>query len=76
MRYIEYLYLVFAIGLTGFMAVNFSELPTGNKLLFGLAIALCAFMFSFRRKQRQIMDQHERERIEKLEEEAEADDNE
>lgn len=57
--------------LTGFLAFQFQVLPTGNKILFGLAIALCAFMFSFRRKQRQVLDQVEQERLEKLKEEAE-----
>ena len=69
-RYIEYLYLAFAVLLTGWLAFNFAELPTRNKIVFGLAIGLCAFMYSFRRKQRQVLDEAERERIKKLEEEA------
>lgn len=56
--------------LTGFLAINFAELPTGNKVIFGLAIGLCAFMYSFRRKQRQVLDEVEKERLKKLEEEA------
>jgi 4-hydroxybenzoate polyprenyltransferase len=60
-RYLEYVYLVAAVGLTVFLALSFQTMPTANKVLFGFGIALCAFMFSFRRKQRQVMEDIDRQ---------------
>jgi K+ transporter len=60
MRYLEYAYLVAAVGISGFMALNFAELPTGSKIMLSLGGILCAFMYSFRRKQRQMLEEMDR----------------
>jgi hypothetical protein len=64
MRYLEYAYLLAAIAIAVFMAVTFKELPTSNKVMLALGGMLCAFMFSFRRKQRIMLEEYDREQAE------------
>lgn len=59
-RYLEYLYLCGTIAIGIFMALNFKEMPLGNKIVLSLGAMLCAFMYSFRRKQRQMMEDIDR----------------
>jgi hypothetical protein len=70
MRFLEYLYLLVAVGVSAYFAWNFKTMPLGNKIFLALVIVLCAFMFSFRRKQRQVLEDFE-ERERKKAEEAE-----
>jgi ABC-type transport system involved in cytochrome bd biosynthesis fused ATPase/permease subunit len=72
MRYLEYAYLLAAVAIVVFMALNFAELPTANKVMLSLGGMLCAFMYSFRRKQRTFMEELDRKRDA---DEAAADDN-
>ncbi len=59
MRYLEYVYLLVAVGIAVFMAVSFKELSLGSKVLMSFAAMLCSFMYSFRRKQRAMMEEFE-----------------
>jgi hypothetical protein len=65
MRLLEYLYLVGAIVAAGYLALQFKELPTANKAFLGFVVLLCAFMFSFRRKQRQMLEDMDARNAEK-----------
>ena len=56
-RYIEYLYLAAAVGVSGYFAVNFKTLPTGRMVFLGFVVLLAGFMYSFRRKQRQMLEE-------------------
>jgi uncharacterized membrane protein len=55
-RFIEYLYLLAAIGASAYLAAHFKHLPLSNKVFLAVVIILCAFMFSFRRRQRQALE--------------------
>jgi hypothetical protein len=57
MRYLEYVYLVAGVGITVFMAIHFKDLELGNKILLSFGAILSSFMFSFRRKQRQMLEE-------------------
>jgi hypothetical protein len=57
MRYVEYAYLVAAIGIGAFMVMSFKDLETSNKVMLSFAVMLCAFMYTFRRKQRLLLDE-------------------
>ena len=72
-RYFEYLYLLVAVGLVGFMAFNFEDMSTGNIVVMMIGIVLSSFMYSFRRKQRMVMEEAERKRIQELEDEVNED---
>ena len=74
LKYIEYVYLTVGIGLVAILMVNYSSLTTVNLIAFVVGIALSAFMFSFRRKQRKIREAQEAERIKDLEESIKDDD--
>jgi hypothetical protein len=65
LRYIEYLYLVGAIVAAGYLAMQFKELPVANKAFLAFVVLLCAFMFSFRRKQRQVLEEMDARNAEK-----------
>lgn len=56
-RYVEYLYLAAAIGVSAYFAANFKTLPTGRMVFLGFIVLLAGFMYSFRRKQRQMLDE-------------------
>ncbi|MEY3442065.1 MAG: hypothetical protein RLZZ519_346 [Bacteroidota bacterium] len=56
-RYIEYLYLAAAVAVSAYFAVNFKTLPTGRMVFLGFVVLLAGFMYSFRRKQRQMIDE-------------------
>lgn len=56
-RYIEYLYLAAAVGVSGYFAANFKTLPTSRMIFLGFVVLLAGFMYSFRRKQRQMLDE-------------------
>jgi uncharacterized membrane protein len=58
-RYIEYLYLMAAIGASAYLAARFKNLPLANKVFLAVVIILCAFMFSFRRRQRRVLEKME-----------------
>ena len=57
MRYLEYVYLLVAAGIAVFIAVSFQELALTSKVLLSFAAMLCSFMYSFRRKQRVMMEE-------------------
>lgn len=59
-RYLEYVYLLAGLGIAGTMAVEWKHLPTSAKIGLGLGCMLCAFMYSFRKKQREMMDELDR----------------
>lgn len=73
-RLVEYLYLAAAIGGSIYLSLNFKDLPTANKVFLAFMILLCAFMFSFRRKQRQNMEALESEEEESDSKAEQADD--
>jgi hypothetical protein len=56
-RYLEYVYLLAGVGIAVFMALNFKDLELGNKILLSFGAILSSFMFSFRRKQRQMLEE-------------------
>ena len=74
MRYIEYVYLVIAIGLVGYLTTHYADFNNTNKIAFIIGIVLASFMFSFRRQQRLRMEAEEREELRRLEEEVNDDD--
>jgi Flp pilus assembly protein TadB len=57
----EYMYLIAAAVLAAFLASKFKELETAGIVLLCVAIGICAFMYSFRRKQRKAAEQRERD---------------
>ncbi len=57
----EYLYLIAAGVLAAFLASRFRELETAGVVLLCVAIGICAFMYSFRRKQRRAAEARERD---------------
>ncbi|MFN8393170.1 MAG: hypothetical protein U0176_00700 [Bacteroidia bacterium] len=59
-RALEYMYLVGALVIGTYMAIKFDTLPLPNKVFLSLAMIVFAFMFSFRRKQRQILEDIDR----------------
>ncbi|MEM0996293.1 MAG: hypothetical protein AAGN35_04400 [Bacteroidota bacterium] len=61
MRYVEYIYAAAALGLLIFLALSFGELPLGPRIALMFGIAICSFMYSFRRKQRIIFERIEDE---------------
>lgn len=69
-RYFEYVYLLVAVGLLAFLAVDYEELTFSNKMVMYIGIGIASFMFSFRRKQRIAFQKADEERLEKLREEA------
>lgn len=64
MRYLEYAYLLGTVAIAIFLAVHFKDLPTTSKVVLSLGAMLCAFMYSFRRKQRQMMEEMDRREAE------------
>lgn len=66
-RYFEYLYLAVALGLVAFLAMDFQEMTTGNIIVLMVGILLSSFMYSFRRKQRQVLEAEDRKEMEALE---------
>jgi hypothetical protein len=56
-RYLEYVYLLAGVAIAVFMALNFKDLELGNKILLSFGAILSSFMFSFRRKQRQMLEE-------------------
>jgi uncharacterized membrane protein len=73
MRYLEYAYLLGTVAIAIFMAMNFKDLPTSSKVVLSLGAMLCAFMYSFRRKQRQMMEEMDRRSAEEQADAEEAD---
>lgn len=69
-RILEYLYLVVAMGVAAYLAANFKSLPLTNKIFLALVVVLCAFMFSFRRKQRQVLEEMDAKRSQQPQEDA------
>lgn len=69
MRYIEYIWLAGGVMLFIFMVSNISNLPPVNLIFFVLGISIFFFMYSFRRRQRIMVDNHIKEKMEALEEE-------
>lgn len=55
------------------MAFNFEDMSTGNIVVMMIGIVLSSFMYSFRRKQRMVMEEAERKRIQELEDEVNED---
>lgn len=72
MKYIEYIYLGAAFVLVVLLAQGFADFTQTQKILVCAAIGVTAFMFSFRRRQRLAFERSEKQRIQKLEEEAES----
>lgn len=60
MRYLEYVYLLAAVGIAVFMAISFKDLPTTSRITLSFGAMICAFMYSFRRKQRQMLEEMDR----------------
>lgn len=58
-RYFEYIYLIVAIGLVAFLAFNYKDLGTGPFIAILVGTLLSSFMYSFRKKQRQVMEAEE-----------------
>lgn len=69
-RYYEYLYLAVAVGLAGFIAVSYKEMPTTSVIGMSVGAAVASFMYSFRRQQRIKLEEFEREEIEELKKQA------
>lgn len=69
MRYIEYIYLGLAGMSLTFLVTEYERLGTMQMTFMLLGMGIFAFMFAFRRKQRQQMEAYEREEMEKIEEE-------
>ncbi len=69
-RYYEYLYLAVAVGLAGFIAFSYKEMPTNAVIGMSVGAAVASFMYSFRRQQRIKLEELEQEHIEELKKEA------
>lgn len=77
MRYLEYIYLIGAVFIGAMIATNYKNLSTFAFIGLCIATGLMAFMYSFRRSQRLLMEKMEQEEQEEEEEdepEAEATD--
>ena len=73
-KYYEYLYLAVAVGLAIFLAMSYKEMPTTGVIGMSVATGVAAFMYSFRRKQRILLEKYEQDRIEELKKQAGEDD--
>jgi hypothetical protein len=71
MRYFEYVYLLVAVCISVFIVVNYKNMTMTNVVMSSLGAGISAFMFSFRRSQRQIFERQEAEDLDKLKQEAE-----
>lgn len=60
-RIFEYAYLAGSIGLAILLATGYKEYSTGGVITICIAAGICAFMFSFRRKQRKLQEMRDRE---------------
>jgi hypothetical protein len=70
-RYIEYVYLVLALMIVVFMGLNARHMATHQIALTALGAFISAFMFSFRRAQRQSYEKREQEELEEMKRKAE-----
>ena len=75
MRYLEYVYLVCGLALAIYLGVNLSEMEIGPKIGLSLGAMLCSFMYTFRRKQRQMMEKMDQEERDTTADPREQDDN-
>lgn len=73
MRTLEHIYLAAAVGLVVFLALSWKEMPNGPRMGVFAGIAICMFMFSFRRSIRLKMEQAEQEHRAQANEEDEED---
>ncbi len=69
-RYYEFLYLAIAVGMAGFIAFSYKEMPINAVIGMSFGIAVASFMYSFRRQQRIKLEELERKHIEELKKEA------
>lgn len=74
MRYLEYIYLIGAVFIGAMIATNYKNLSTFAFIGLCVATGLMAFMYSFRRSQRLLMEKMEQEEEDEDEPEAEATD--
>jgi K+ transporter len=74
MRYLEYIYLIGAVFIGAMIATNYKNLSTFAFIGLCIATGLMAFMYSFRRSQRLLMEKMEQEEEDEDEPEAEATD--
>jgi hypothetical protein len=72
MRYLEYAYLLGGVGIAIFMALNFKDLELGSRITLSFAAMLCAFMYSFRKKQREMMEDMDAKKEDEKAEESDA----
>lgn len=70
MRYIEYVYLVVAVAVAAFIAMNIKHMAIHQVILTGLGLCIAAFMYSFRRTQRILFEKREQEELEELKKKA------
>jgi hypothetical protein len=56
MRYLEYIYLIGSVILAVYIATNYKHLDTYAVIGLGIGTGLMAFMYSFRRSQRLMME--------------------
>ena len=75
MRYLEYVYLLCGLGLAIYLGMNLSNMEIGAKIGFSVAAMLCSFMYTFRRKQRQMMEKMDEEERDAPADSQEQDDN-
>jgi hypothetical protein len=61
MRYLEYIYLIFAGLIAAYIATEYRHLSTFAFVGLCLAAGLMGFMYSFRRNQRHLLEKMERE---------------
>lgn len=52
MKFLEYIYLAFAVGLGAILVSKYGEFSTTERIIFVVGIAMAAFMYSFRKTQR------------------------
>lgn len=65
MRYLEYVYLLLALGVAAGLALQFGSLPVVVQGIMIFMVSLFAFLFSFRRQQRLFQEKKEREALER-----------
>lgn len=68
MRYLEYIYLLFAGLIAAYIATEYKHLSTFAFVGLCLAAGLMGFMYSFRRNQRLLFEKMDREQAERDEE--------
>lgn len=67
MRYLEYIWAGITVVLGLFLAISWQKADTKERAILLISLAIAAFMYSFRKKQRQLADQRQKEQQQNLE---------